>query len=784
VRYRLFRRRLWGLTCLGFAAWVVGIPSATRALAPQEPAPPQNAPPTKAAATAAPPVDSTKRPLELDDAPEPFVPERPASAGERERIEAVSLFAAGRMKEQQEDYAGALRMYERALRHDPNSLTVLRQIVALAFKLDRQDEAFRYALRTVQIDPSDARLLQQLAAMLSARQEYDQALKLVRQALALQADKKSAGRAVLMLEAGRLFYLTGQPKEAAAAFAEVIEAAEHPDEHGLDAQTKRMLLEGRGADGNALTAADRTYEMFGEVFLAADRPDAALAAFEKANSLKPNAALYAYRLARVEAQRKQPAKALESLKKYFAEHEASQGAGPYELLGKLLAELGRSNEVLPELERLRAADAKNQPLRLYLAEQYLAAKQFDRAEPLFAAVAAGGPAQSPEQAAAYQGLAAVYRQTDKASALVKVLGEVVDQTNGLSMLGEEAQTLAHDEHAFAKLVAAAQKLREANAESLGYAQRLALGLLALEAKRFDVAEEFFNAALELNGDKAREVLQTWAVALLVSERYEDSAKVLQRGIDERVLPADDPTFHYFLAAALTMADKPDEALAAAKHAVLLNDKNVQVAARVPWILYHAKRYDEAAQAYRELLARFDSGHQADDVRKELKTARLILSNIAVMKNDVAQAEEWLEQVLDEYPDDISAKNDLGYLWADQGKNLERALEMVQDAVAAEPENAAYRDSLGWAFFKLGRYDEAVVELKKAIEVEEPDGVILEHLGDACQAAGQTELARETWQRALEHFEKHHEAEKAQRTREKLASEPKKTPAGKEATKEE
>lgn len=783
MRFRPFRRRLKGWIWLELAALVVCMPAAVRGLAPEQTPPPQNAEPSQPAASDAQSVAQAKQPLELDDAPEPFVPQRPTSADVRERIEAISLFAAGRMKEQQEDFAAALRLYERALRHDPNSLAVLEQIVAIAFKLDRQDEAFRYAMRAVEIDPSDARRLQQMAAWLSARQEFERALKLVLQAASLQTDKKSAGYVILKLEAGRLFYLTGDPQAAAAAFAEVIEAADHPEQYGLDARTKRMLLEGRGADGNALTTADRTYEMFGEVFLAADRPDAALAAFEKAQSLKPDTARFAFQQSRVQARRKQPAEALESLQKYFAEHAASQGAGPYELLSKLLAELGRANEAIPELERLRADDPKNQPLRLYLAQQYLAAKQFEMAQPLFAAVAASAPAQSAERAAAYRGLAAVYRQTD-ALALVKVLGEVVEQTNGLSTLAEEARSLAQDEAAFGKLVVAAQKLLAADAESLGYGPRLAVGLLALEAKRFDVAEEFFNAALELDGAKAREVLHTWAVALLMAERYEEAAQVLKRGIDERVLPAEDPTFHYFLAAALSMADKHDEALAAAKHAVLLNEKNVQVAARVPWILYHAKRYEEAAQAYRELLTRFDAEHLAGDARKELKTARLILSNIAVVKNDLAQAEEWLEQVLDEYPDDISAKNDLGYLWADQGKHLERALQMVQDAVAAEPENAAYRDSLGWVYYRLGRFDEAVAELKKAVEVEEPDGVILEHLGDAYQAAGQAEPARETWRRALEHFEKHNEADKAQRTKEKLAGDAEKPPPAKQGAKEE
>ena len=62
--------------------------------------------------------------------------------------------------------------------------------------------------------------------------------------------------------------------------------------------------------------------------------------------------------------------------------------------------------------------------------------------------------------------------------------------------------------------------------------------------------------------------------------------------------------------------------------------------------------------------------------------------------------------------------------------------------AAEPENAAYRDSLGWALFKLGRYDEAVVELEKAASVlTQPDGVVLDHLGDATGPPGNADAAR-------------------------------------------
>ena len=60
----------------------------------------------------------------------------------------------------------------------------------------------------------------------------------------------------------------------------------------------------------------------------------------------------------------------------------------------------------------------------------------------------------------------------------------------------------------------------------------------------------------------------------------------------------------------------------------------------------------------------------------------MLSNLAALQDDLLQAEEWLEQILDEAPDDISAANDLGYIWVDQGKHLERSLRMIQFAVAA------------------------------------------------------------------------------------------------------
>ena len=129
----------------------------------------------------------------------------------------------------------------------------------------------------------------------------------------------------------------------------------------------------------------------------------------------------------------------------------------------------------------------------------------------------------------------------------------------------------------------------------------------------------------------------------------------------------------------------------------------------------------------------------------------------------------MEQVLDEYPDDDNAMNDLGYLWADQNKNLERAKRMIEKAVAAEPDNLAYRDSLGWLLYRMGKGPEAVAALEKAASAAKPDGVVLDHLGDAYLLVHQRDKAVETWRKAAETMRQNKEPEKAAAVEKKINS---------------
>jgi tetratricopeptide (TPR) repeat protein len=157
------------------------------------------------------------------------------------------------------------------------------------------------------------------------------------------------------------------------------------------------------------------------------------------------------------------------------------------------------------------------------------------------------------------------------------------------------------------------------------------------------------------------------------------------------------------------------------------------------------------------------------VRQALREARLALSHVELASDNFPAAAEWLEQVLDEFPEDPSASNDLGYLWADRGLHLARSLAMIERAVAAEPDNRSYRDSLGWVHFRLGQFVAAEKELAKAA-AEDESGVILDHWGDALWQLGRREEALSAWRRAEAAFQKAGQTKELEAVRKKLSGE--------------
>ncbi len=112
------------------------------------------------------------------------------------------------------------------------------------------------------------------------------------------------------------------------------------------------------------------------------------------------------------------------------------------------------------------------------------------------------------------------------------------------------------------------------------------------------------------------------------------------------------------------------------------------------------------------------------------------------------AEADFQKSLELSPNQPDVLNYLGYSWIDMGINLDEGLEMIRTAVELKPNSGFIIDSLGWAYYRLGRYEEAVTELQRALELMPSDPVINDHLGDAYWKTGRKLEAVFQWKHAL------------------------------------
>ena len=112
------------------------------------------------------------------------------------------------------------------------------------------------------------------------------------------------------------------------------------------------------------------------------------------------------------------------------------------------------------------------------------------------------------------------------------------------------------------------------------------------------------------------------------------------------------------------------------------------------------------------------------------------------------AEKNLQQVLEWMPHEPRVLNYLGYLWIERGKNLAKALPMLEEAHRLAPNDGAITDSLGWGWFQVGNYNKAMEILEQAVNLEQFDATVNAHLGDAYWQAGRYNNARVQWQMAL------------------------------------
>lgn len=138
----------------------------------------------------------------------------------------------------------------------------------------------------------------------------------------------------------------------------------------------------------------------------------------------------------------------------------------------------------------------------------------------------------------------------------------------------------------------------------------------------------------------------------------------------------------------------------------------------------------AEYSLRKAITQFERGL----ANQEAYAAHFYLATLYEKQNMRRAAKYRLRRALQLNPDDHEALNYLGYMYAEDGENLDQAVLMIKKALESEPDNGAYLDSLGWAYFKKGRLKEALNYLKKAYEAM-PDPVIGGHLKEVKEKTG-------------------------------------------------
>jgi tetratricopeptide (TPR) repeat protein len=146
---------------------------------------------------------------------------------------------------------------------------------------------------------------------------------------------------------------------------------------------------------------------------------------------------------------------------------------------------------------------------------------------------------------------------------------------------------------------------------------------------------------------------------------------------------------------------------------------------------------------------------AKDVKGRAKgresDAALLLAQLAHAHTELGQHEQAiaaLTTAISSDPKSAPALNSLGYTLADRGERLPEAIAYIERALAIEPDNPSYIDSLGWALFKQGRAQEAEPHLAKAASAEPEQSVIQDHYGDVLSRLGKHQDAIAAWERAL------------------------------------
>ena len=268
------------------------------------------------------------------------------------------------------------------------------------------------------------------------------------------------------------------------------------------------------------------------------------------------------------------------------------------------------------------------------------------------------------------------------------------------------------------------------------------------ARAFLITEQR-DEAIQMLETVVRENPMRFETYELLGELYQakgDVEKAMHNFEQTLLIDSSRPDNYLRLAETFLRLKRPDKAVETMQSARAKFPGDPRIGYSLAVTLSQAKRHTEAMTVFAETLA------EAEQNQEEILTGAFYFQYGAAAEQAglIEKAAELMRESIRLDPSNApQAWNYLGYMWADRDMNLDEAGEFIKKAVESDPDNAAYLDSLGWYYYKVGRYDEALREITKATEnLKEEDATLYDHLADVYQKLNKPAEALSYWQKSL------------------------------------
>jgi len=272
-----------------------------------------------------------------------------------------------------------------------------------------------------------------------------------------------------------------------------------------------------------------------------------------------------------------------------------------------------------------------------------------------------------------------------------------------------------------------------------------LGMVYREQENYTAAVDIFRKMLPLGEENARsgyqEIIDTYREAKQWPQATAAAKEAVQKMPGDRDL-------RMVLDAQLADTGQLDKSVADIRTMLKGGPEDREVYLRLGIIYTRAKSWNEALEA-------LTKAEQLSTKPDDKAAVEYLIGDLYQHQKMFDQAEAEFRKVLAATsptdPQSAATLNYLGYMNADRGVRLEESLNYIKQALSFEPTNGAYLDSLGWAYFKLGKYEQAEENLTKAESHMSKDPTVQEHLGDLYQKTGRLKLAAAHWDRAVQEW---------------------------------